>query len=82
MIHIPDNATDTSLFCQPVQANGADAFKLALYLTSRALQGIDARIVNTLHDEIVVRPSPGGADTVASRARPGYRPAARHEECL
>ena len=51
---VPDNATDTSLFCLPVQANGADAFKLALYLISRALQGVDARIAHTLHDEIVV----------------------------
>jgi len=39
MIHIPDNATDTSLFCLPVQANGADAFKLALWLIYRGLQG-------------------------------------------
>jgi hypothetical protein len=30
MIHILDNATVTSLFCLPVQANRADAFKLAL----------------------------------------------------
>jgi len=46
MIHIPDNVTDTSPFCLAVQANGADAFKLALCLISRGLQGVDARIVN------------------------------------
>ena len=46
MIHIPDNAMETSLFCLPVQANGADGFKLALYLISRGLEGVDARIVN------------------------------------
>jgi hypothetical protein len=54
MIYIPDNAPDTSLLCLPVQANGADDFKLALYLISRGLKGVDARIVHTLHDEIVV----------------------------
>jgi hypothetical protein len=29
IISLPDNATDTSLFCLPVQANGPDTFKLA-----------------------------------------------------
>jgi DNA polymerase I-like protein with 3'-5' exonuclease and polymerase domains len=48
-IHIPDNATDTSLFCLPVQANGADGFKLALYHISSRLQGVDARIMNTFY---------------------------------
>jgi DNA polymerase I len=46
--------TDNSLFNWPVQANGADGFKLALYLVSRGLEGVDARIVNTLHDEIII----------------------------
>ena len=41
----PDNATDTSLFCLPVQANGVDSFKVALCLISRELEGMDARIV-------------------------------------
>ena len=53
-IHIPDNATDTSQFCLPVQANGADAFKLALCLFSSGLQEVDARIVHTFHDETIV----------------------------
>ncbi len=35
------------LYNTPVQANGADGFKFALYLISRALEGIDARIVHT-----------------------------------
>jgi hypothetical protein len=47
MIHIRDNATYTSLFCLPVQTNGADGFKLALYLISRGLEGTDACIVHT-----------------------------------
>ena len=37
-----------------VQTNGADAFKLLLYRISRALQGVDARIVKLLHDEVII----------------------------
>jgi len=33
---------------------GADPFKPALYLIPRVLEGTDARIVHTLHDEIVI----------------------------
>ena len=51
-------------FCLPVQANGADAFKLALYLISRRLQGVDARIVHTQHDEIIVEARDGIEDQV------------------
>jgi len=54
MIHIPDNTTDTSPFCLPVQTTGADAFKWALCLISPGLQGVHACIVHTLHDEIIV----------------------------
>jgi hypothetical protein len=44
MIHILDNATDTSLFCLPVQANGTDAFKLALVrISHERLNSLDAR---------------------------------------
>ena len=64
MIHIPDNATDTSLFCLPIQANGADGFKLALCLISSGLEGMDARIVHTLHDEIIVEARDGIEDQV------------------
>ncbi len=54
IIHIPDDAKDSSLFNLPVQANGADGFKLALVLLSEKLNGLDARIVHTQHDEIIV----------------------------
>jgi DNA polymerase I-like protein with 3'-5' exonuclease and polymerase domains len=54
--------TDNSLFNWPVQANGADGFKLALYLTSRALEEVDARIVHTQHDEIIVEARDGIED--------------------
>jgi hypothetical protein len=55
IISVPDHATDTSLFCLPVQTNGADGFKLALVLISRKVKGADARIVHTRHDEIIVK---------------------------
>jgi hypothetical protein len=35
-----------TLYNTPVQTNGADGFKLALYLISRGLEGIDASIVH------------------------------------
>ncbi|MGA2223979.1 MAG: DNA polymerase [Syntrophobacteraceae bacterium] len=59
-------ATDTSLFCLPIQANGADAFKLALCLISDSLEGMDARIVNTLPDEILIEARDGIEDQVQS----------------
>ncbi|MGB7908884.1 MAG: DNA polymerase [Syntrophobacteraceae bacterium] len=42
----------------------ADGFKLAMYLISRALEGIDARIVHTQHDEINVEARDGIEDQV------------------
>ena len=59
-----DNATDTSPFCLPVQANGADAFKLALIHISEKLNCLDARIVLTQHDEIIVEARDGIVDQV------------------
>jgi DNA polymerase I-like protein with 3'-5' exonuclease and polymerase domains len=64
IILIPDNVTDTSLFRLPVQANGADGFKLALCRISGGLKGMDARIVHTLHDEIIVEARDGIEDQV------------------
>ncbi|MGA3118545.1 MAG: DNA polymerase [Syntrophobacteraceae bacterium] len=43
---------------------GADGFKLALCHISRGLEGVDARIVNTLHDEIIVEVRDGIEDQV------------------
>jgi DNA polymerase I-like protein with 3'-5' exonuclease and polymerase domains len=50
----PDNATHTLLFNLPVQATGADGFKLALFHISEKLNGLDVRVVHTQHDEIIV----------------------------
>lgn len=56
--------TANSLFNWPVQAKGADAFKLALCLISRGLEGVYARSVNTLHDEIIIEARNGIQDQV------------------
>jgi DNA polymerase I-like protein with 3'-5' exonuclease and polymerase domains len=63
-IWVPDNVTDTSLLRLPLQANGADAFNLVLYLISNGLEGMDARIAHTQHDEIIVEARDGIEDEV------------------
>jgi len=40
IVSVPDNVTDTLLFCLPVQATGAYAFNQALYLISSGLEGV------------------------------------------
>ena len=58
------HASDRSLFNLPVQATGADGFKLALNRISEKLNGLDARIVHTQHDEIIVEARDDIADQV------------------
>jgi len=48
----------------PVQATGADGFKLALIHISEKLNGLDARIVHTQHDEMIVEAREDKADQV------------------
>jgi DNA polymerase I len=38
----------------PIQGTASDGFKLALIALDERLQGLDARIVHLLHDEIIV----------------------------
>jgi len=64
LIHIPDDASNRSLFNLPVQATGTDGFKLALFSISGKLNGLHARIVHTLHDEIIVEAGDAMADRV------------------
>ncbi len=64
VINVADDVTDDSLFNWPVQANGADGFKLALIHISEKLNGLDARIVHTQHDEIIVEARDGIEDQV------------------
>lgn len=63
-MHIPSDASDRSLFNLPVQATGADGFKIALYLISHGLEGVNARIVHTQHDEIIIEARDGIEDQV------------------
>ena len=51
---VADDVTDNSLFNRPVQANGADGFKSALIRISDRREGVDARVIHTQHDEIIV----------------------------
>ena len=46
VINVADDVTDNSFFNWPVQATGAEGFKLALYLISCGLAAVDARIVH------------------------------------
>ena len=64
LILVPDDASDRSPFNLPVQATGTDGFKLPLYFISRGLEGMDARVVNTLHDEIIIEARDGIEDQV------------------
>jgi DNA polymerase-1 len=77
VIHVSDDATDNSLFNWPVQTNGADGFKLVLHLISSALEGIDARIVHTHHDEIIVEARDGIEDQVLTIVKESMEEALR-----
>jgi DNA polymerase I-like protein with 3'-5' exonuclease and polymerase domains len=61
---LKEPVTDTSLFCLPVQTSGADVFKLVLYLIYGGLEGVNARIVDTLHAEAIIKVRDGIEDQV------------------
>ncbi|MDQ2806165.1 MAG: DNA polymerase [Chloroflexota bacterium] len=48
----------------PIQGSNADMTKIALVFLRTALQGFDARVVNTVHDEIVVEVRADQAEAV------------------
>ena len=49
------NTTDPkSISNFPIQGTGSDGFKVALIALDKRLQGLDAKIVHVLHDEIIV----------------------------
>jgi len=56
---LTEDTKDTSLYNFPVQATAADGFKQALIKLDRKLEGLDAMIVHTLHDEIIVEAEEG-----------------------
>jgi DNA polymerase-1 len=49
----------------PIQGSSADIIKRALRLLHDKLKGMDARVVNVIHDEVVVEADAGGAEDVA-----------------
>jgi DNA polymerase I len=51
---VTNSTTNNSIVHFPVQGTGSDGFKFALLLLDKKLQGMDARIVHILHDEIIV----------------------------
>jgi hypothetical protein len=65
LVFRPDSAKSRPTKSYPARPNtGPDAFKSALYLISSGLQGVDARIGNTLHNELVVEARDGIEDQV------------------
>ncbi len=38
----------------PVQATGSDGFKLALTGINATLQGVDGRLIHSIHDEVII----------------------------
>ena len=53
----------------PIQGSSADIAKLALAYIRRDLQGMDARLVNSIHDEFVVECAEGIAPEVAEKMK-------------
>jgi DNA polymerase-1 len=49
----------------PIQGTASDIFKRAMRLLDEALDGLDARIVNAIHDELVIEVAAPLATTVA-----------------
>jgi len=51
---VSNGTKKTSLYNFPIQATGADGFKLALVCIFDKLKDMDAKIVHILHDEVIV----------------------------
>ena len=51
---VDDDVKDNSIVNFPIQATASDGFKLALLDLDQKLEGLDARIVHIIHDEIIV----------------------------
>ena len=62
----------------PIQGTSADITKLALYLCHEALQGYNAGLVNTVHDEIVCESHPSCADEVGNILKEKMEEAGRY----
>jgi DNA polymerase-1 len=55
----------------PIQGASADIAKLALAYIREELEGFDARLINSIHDEFVVECAEEVAPEVAERTRDG-----------
>ncbi len=53
-LKVNDEVKDNSIVNFPIQATASDGFKLALLDLDNKLEGLDARIVHIIHDEIIV----------------------------
>lgn len=62
----PEDQRLTLLSNTPVQGLGADILKCALGMIYERLRGLDARLVNTVHDEIVIEARADIADQVST----------------
>ena len=61
---LTEGTRDTSLYNFPIQGTAADGFKQALIKLDGKLKDLDAMIVHTLHDEIIVEAEEGIAEKV------------------
>ena len=64
-LSVSDDVNPNSILNFPVQATAADGFKLALLALDQALDGMEARIVHILHDEVIVEAREDIAEQVA-----------------
>jgi DNA polymerase-1 len=55
----------------PIQGASADIAKLALAYIHEELEGLDARLINSIHDEFVVECGEEVAQEVSERTRAG-----------
>jgi DNA polymerase-1 len=53
----------------PIQGSSADIAKLALVYVREALEGLDARLVNSIHDEFVIECAAGKAEEVSEKTQ-------------
>lgn len=68
-LQIIDSTEEGTMKNFPVTATGSDGFKLALLKLDKKLEGLDARIIHLVHDEIIVEAADDIAETVADLVR-------------
>jgi len=66
---VDDDVRDNSIVNFPIQATASDGFKLALLDLDQKLEGLDARIVHIIHDEIIVEAREDIVDEVSKMVK-------------